>query len=546
MPVLSCLSRSLLLPLGGMLVAMPVYAAEADDAACQNLTRMVLPSVRITEAQPQPAQVLPPDRNAALTGSSAQSRQVGNLCLVRGAIGERKGVGEQEFATRFEMRLPFKWNGDFLFQGGGGMDGFVAPALGSIPSHGSSADPALVRGYAVVSMDGGHRGNNARFGVDQEARLDYAYASIGKVTTVAKQLIRQFYHQAPQKTVFMGCSNGGREAMIAAQRYPTEFDGIIAGDPGFRLSAAAIGQAWDTRHLMAIAPKNAAGERIFSQALTTRDLDLVSKSLLAVCDARDGIADGIINNPAACHFDPKVLSCRKGQKDGCLSAAKVGALQAIFHGARSATGQQLYSDWPYDAGINSPGWRQWKLGSSMTATPDARNITLGADSLPGYFMTPPQAGFNTLDFDFNRDPQRVAEMAALNDATSTMLSTFVQRNGKMIIFQGSSDPVFSANDIRRWYQELQNRAFSGDAQATRESVRLFMVPGMTHCGDGPALDDFDPLTALEKWMKQGQAPASLAASGRAFPGLHQPLCSYPRVAMYVGGDSKQLTSYRCQ
>jgi len=115
-------------------------------------------------------------------------------------------------------------------------------------------------------MDGGHVGNNARFGVDQAARLDYAYASIGKVTTVAKQLIRQFYHAAAQKSVFMGCSNGGREAMIAAQRYPTEFDGIIAGDPGFRLSAAAIGQAWDTRQLMTIAPKNAAGERIFSQA----------------------------------------------------------------------------------------------------------------------------------------------------------------------------------------------------------------------------------------------------------------------------------------
>jgi len=272
----------------------------------------------------------------------------------------------------------------------------------------------------------------------------------------------------------------------------------------------------------------------------------VSKALLAACDAKDGIADGIINNPAACHFTPKVLTCRKGQKEGCLSPAKVGALQAIFNGAHSASGQPLYSDWPYDAGISSPGWRQWKLGSSLTATPDARNITLGGDSLPNYFMTPPQADFNPLTFDFDRDPARVAEMAALNDATSTMLSSFVLRNGKMIIFQGNSDPVFSASDIQRWYRELQRKAFNGDAVATQQSVRLFMVPGMTHCGDGPALDDFDPLTALEKWMGQGTAPDSLAASGRAFPGKHQPLCAYPKVAMFTGGDSKQLSSYRCQ
>jgi hypothetical protein len=139
-------SRSLLLPLGGLLMALPGYAATMDDAACRNLAQLVFPGVQISEALPMAAQLLPPDSNAALTGSTAQARQVGDLCLVHGAIGVRTGVGGQQFATRFEMRLPVKWNGGFLFQGGGGMDGFVAPALGSIPSHGSTADPALVRG----------------------------------------------------------------------------------------------------------------------------------------------------------------------------------------------------------------------------------------------------------------------------------------------------------------------------------------------------------------------------------------------------------------
>lgn len=174
---------------------------------------------------------------------------MGAHCLVRGEIEKRRGADGNDYATRFELRLPEQWNGKFLFQGGGGANGFLAPALGSIPSSNSSAAPALVCGYAVASMDSGHQGQGAAvfdlaFAQDQQARLDYAYAALGKVTERAKQLVAAQYRKAPEYSYFMGCSTGGREAMIAAQRYPTEFDGVVSGNAAFRLSRATLGAAW--------------------------------------------------------------------------------------------------------------------------------------------------------------------------------------------------------------------------------------------------------------------------------------------------------------
>jgi pimeloyl-ACP methyl ester carboxylesterase len=527
------------------LVVLPCFAqSPLDSQPCVDLLHRELPNVTITQASLLPESTLPADANSAFTGSIPKPYHVGAHCLVHGTIDARQGVGGVNYATHFEMRMPLAWNGKFLFQGGGGMDGFIAPALGSIPSHGSTALPALVRGYAVVSMDGGHTGNNASFGADQQARIDYAYASIGKVTDTAKWLIHQFYGKAASKSVFMGCSNGGREAMIAAERYPTQFDGIVAGDPGFRLSKASIAQAWDIQTLMPIAPRNSAGQPILSQALTPQDLNLVSQAVINACDNKDGIKDGIINNWRDCHFQPQELQCHAGQQNGCLSREKINALTAIFSGAHNSQGQALYSDWPYDSGINSPGWRSWKLGSSLSAQSDARNITLGADSLPHYFMTPPDNHYDPMKFNIDKDPQKVAQMSALNDATSTMLTSFSARGGKMIIFQGMSDPVFSANDIIRWYQLLQH---DNPQQDVHQYADLFLIPGMTHCGDGPSLDNFDPLSALENWMDKGTAPRQIAAQGKAFPGKQQPLCPYPQVAMYQKGkDANSLNSYICQ
>ena len=533
---------------GGVFGASQGMAAEwpVTADACQQMTQKVLPDVKITEAERVKAGKVKLDKTSALTGASGDGLALPAHCLVRGMIGEHKGPDGKNYGIRFELRMPDNWQGRFMFQGGGGLDGFLGQAIGSIPSHGSTATPSLVRGYAVVSMDGGHEGRDAQFAVDQQARLDYAYAAIGKVTQQAKYLISSYYDSQIRYSYFMGCSNGGREAMLAAQRYPTEFNGVVVGNPGFRLSRAAIGEAWDTQVLQAIAPKEASGKTVFSQALTQADLTLLSNAVLQACDDQDGLKDGLINNYPACDFEPSVLQCQSGQTNDCLAVDKIAALQKIFTGAKDSNGKALYSSWPYDAGIDAEDWRKWKLGTSTNPDkPDARNITLGSDSLFRYYMTPAQAEADMMKFDFDRDPAKLDEISALNDAVATEMSTYVARGGKMVIFQGLSDPVFSAHDIQRWYESTIANTSKGDINKQRDWSRLFMVPGMNHCGSGPALDNFDPLTAIQAWVETNKAPESLPASGAAFPGKQQPLCAYPQTAHYTGGDVNKLGSYRC-
>lgn len=532
--------------LTALVTAPMAYAHDEDN--CAKLKDLVLQNGMITEARYMAGGVSQPDPNRQFTGAGAVAHQLPAHCLVRGELEQRTGAEDQSYSIRFEVRLPEQWQHRFIFQGGGGNDGVLANALGTIPIHGATAAPALARGYAVTSMNGGHDGLAPTFGLDQQARLDYAYAAVGKVTHIAKAIITTYYHSQPRYSYFMGCSNGGREAMIAAQRYPTEFDGVVAANPGFHLSQASIGEAWDTQVLYNIAPSDQQGHKILAQALTDADLKQVSDAVLKKCDGRDGVKDGIINDYMACQFDPSVLQCHGTARADCLPKDKVMAIKAIFAGAKDSHGNALYSDWPYDSGINSYGWRMWKLGFSQDAMkPDAFNEILGGGSLKFYFMTPPQPEADIKTFDFDHDPDKINETGALNDATSTMMSTFAQRGSKLLIIQGLSDPVFSANDIRHWYQQTVQNTANGDIDAMRNWGRLFMVPGMTHCGGGPALDDLDPLQAMQDWIEQNRAPDFIPATGKAFPGKSQPICAYPTEAKYQGhGDINALSSYRCE
>ncbi|MDK4683916.1 tannase/feruloyl esterase family alpha/beta hydrolase [Kingella negevensis] len=527
------LLKKTILMLSAAFAAHSVQAAIFDAAQCADLSK----TEGVNSAKWIQAGKLPSDDQASFTGAakSAAGVEFDAHCVVNGELEKRTGADGKPYAIGYQMRLPANWNGKFLFQGGGGMDGFVAPAVGATPVAGSTALPALKRGYAVVSMDGGHKGaGDPSFGADQQARLNYAYASTGKVTSLAKLLIRKAYNTEPKHSYFMGCSNGGREAMHAAMRYPTEFDGVVAGNPGFRLSRAAIAQSWDNQHFRAAAPKNDKGEVIFANALTQKDLDAVVTGVLNRCDKNDGVKDGIINAWESCDFKPKMVQDQIG-------ADKVKLLNQIFGGAKNSRGDQIYSGWFYDAGLNTEGWRAWKLGNSQTAKPNARNITLGAASLPSYFMTPYQPNFSTFDFNFDTDVAKTEQIGGLNNSDSTDLSTFKARGGKMIVFEGVSDPVFSAVDLRDWYKQLLN-----DTKGARDAVRLFNVPGMTHCGGGAALDDFDPLTALEQWHDKGKAPEAMLAQGKAFPNKTQPLCAYPKVATYVRGNMDKASSFVCK
>lgn len=507
-------------------------AHEGLAAQCVALKKSLPPDTTVTKAEWSADGAVGADGMSSLTGGRDSGQKVGAHCVVEGEIGARTGVDGKPYGTKFQMRLPQTWNKKFLFQGGGGLNGFVAPALGGIPVRTSTAAPALARGYAVVSMDGGHPTPTPDFGADPQARLDFAYQSIGKVTQVAKKLVRNLYQAAPQHSYFMGCSNGGREAMIAAQRYPEEFDGVVAVNPGFRLSRAAVAEVWDTHQFMKIAPKNSDGRKILANALTQADLDKVSQAVLNRCDAKDGLKDGVINTWESCDFRPETAG---------LSPAKTVALKAVFDGAKTSKGEPVYSGWFYDSGINSEDWRRWKLGTSQTAEPNARNVTLGYGSLKWYFMTPPAPDMDLSRFDFDRDTPKTDATGKINDATATDMSAFKNKGGKFIIVTGISDPVFSAKDQRDWFVQMQR-----DTPGAADFSRMFMVPGMTHCGNGKAFDDFDPLTALENWHDQGRAPDRLLAEGKSFPGRTMPLCAYPKIAVFKGGDESKAENFACE
>src|SRR5579862_9479102 len=220
-------------------------------------------------------------------------------CLVQGMINKRIGAGGRQFGIGFELRLPDAWTERFLFQGGGGMDGVVRPATGAIPISGSTAAPAVARGFAVASTDSGHQGQggpmgaaaDASFGIDQQARVDQAYGGFMAVTELARQIIASYYGQAWKKAYFMGCSNGGRQALLAAQRFPLEFDGVLSVAPAARVGTATISSVWETIAFSEIAPKDEAGRPILSKAFSNSDLAVLSKGVAEACDAKDGVKD---------------------------------------------------------------------------------------------------------------------------------------------------------------------------------------------------------------------------------------------------------------
>jgi hypothetical protein len=477
------------------------------------------------------------------------------------------------------LRLPSDWNGRFFFQGGGGSNGFLGDALGMMAP---PAAPALVQGFAVVSQDSGHdnavnvdpaRGGVLAFGFDPQARADYGHTSLKVVADAAKAVIAAYYAKPPQYSYFVGCSKGGQEGMAFAQLYPEEFDGIVASAPGFSLPRAALAEAWDVQSVAEAEPRTAGAEQPLSEKLarfaavfSDADLAVARDAVLEACDAADGVRDGIVSDFDQCttaKVQPRLQAktCRANQTQGCLSAAQVHALLKVFAGPKTADGKALYSAWQWDAGIASAGWRIWKMGSADGKIP-ALNIVLGGPSLASVFTTPPTAisgnpadafGFQ-LGFDLSREGARVDainaefQRSAWQDiaARSSDLAQFRAHGGKLIVPHGVSDPVFSIRDTLSWYGEVQHRT-GGQAASF---VRVFPVPGMNHCGGGPATDNYDAFAALRDWVEKHQAPDRIVASaGEASPWPHRsrPLCPYPKVARYRGqGDIESEGSFECR
>jgi feruloyl esterase len=509
-------------------------------------------------------------------------------CRVRGTIDQRTGVGGRAFGIGFELRLPSDWNGRFLFQGGAGLDGQVSPAIGRVANSGQA--PALVQGFAVVSTDAGHSGSmvDASFGVDQQARVDYAYAAIGEVTPVAKALVQRFYGRAPAHSYFVGCSNGGRQALTAAERFPLLFDGIVAGDPTMRFSRVAIDEAWNLNVLALAAPRDAAGNPLIARVFSLRVLALVKTALLKRCDARDGLADGQIQDWKACDFDPVVLQCRKGQTKACLSPNQVGALRELHRGPHTPASGSIYGPFNYDTGVAGSAWRGMRLGSAQSGAANSADATLGLGMLRMFQLTPPDPQFDPWGHvDWDQLLHRVAATAAIGDADSPFLSTFAL-HGKLIAYNGLSDQGLASSELVDWYrQALAASAALGDADSpflstfalhgkliaynglsdqglasselvdwyrqalaasgpgAGDAMRLFLVPGMTHCGGGEATDQFEMLDAIVDWVEHGKAPDRVLARTSSGPTLTRPLCPYQKVARYKGGNPADAASFEC-
>jgi hypothetical protein len=528
--ILACL----VLQVGIVRAQAPVAVTDGAEARCGELRKLALSGLRVDDVRLVPA-------GPASVPAGAEPVDLPAHCLFQGTFEPRTGPQGERFGIGFELRLPLSWQGKLVFQGGGGLDGVLAPSYGTAAG---ARPPALARGFAVVSTDGGHRSGSmidAHFALDQQARIDYAYNAVDKTTLFAKLLIERFYGEAPRRSYFIGCSNGGRQAMVAAERMPLQFDGIVAGDPSFRLTRVNLDEVWNEIVAARAAPRDVQGRPVLGSLFSESDLNLVAGAVLKKCDALDGLADGMINDYRACRFDPAVLTCKAAKSASCLTAKQVTALKEVMRGPRDSQGHALYASFPYDAGIGDPAFRRMHFGTSDSAQTNSADATLGFDSLRYYSLTPPDPGFDPMKFDFDRDPARLAETAKINDADAVYMQSFAA-HGKLILYHGLSDQGLSPLDTVAWYE----RARAHTSGPINEWARLFLVPGMTHCAGGPSTDRFDMLTVIDDWVEHGRAPERVVATGKAFAGVSRPLCPYPRVARYGGGDVKSEGSFVCK
>jgi len=502
------------------------FAQTSDpSAACAALKQLQVPGVNlaVTKTEWFPAGSAPPGR-----GGPASTVKLPAYCRIDGMIDKRTGTAGATYGIGFAIALPQNWNGRFLLQGGGGLNGSVQFPLGASAA---GTDPGLARGFAVASTDTGHEGRggfDGSFQQDQQASLDFAYVAIGRVAQIAKRIVAQHYGKAIDHSYFAGCSTGGREAMLMAERYPTYFDGVVAGSPAMRTSYSGIGDRWVAAALNEIAPKDDKGQPLTKNALSDSDKKMVIEGILNQCDALDGVKDRMIFNPKACHFEPKTLVCKGAKTDGCLSAAQAAALEKGFAGPKDSKGRQVYPGFFWDTGLAS---------------------TQGIAGLLHGGSSPVGPGFTDIGMDVDAAVERVRNDPAEPISTTahwTNLNTFSSHGGKLIFYHGDSDPWFSALDTVDYYERM-TKANGGDENA-RAFSRLYLVPGMGHCAGGPeTLDSFDALSAMVRWVEQGVAPESLTATGRSFPGRSRPLCAYPLHAHYKGqGNTEDAANFECR
>ena len=529
------------------------------EKACTDLvSNFHSDGVRIVSAVANPA-----------SEASGRTPALPQHCEVVGSADERVGVDDQNYAIKFHLRIPMgdAWSGRFVFSGGGGSNGSIGDALAV---NGSPVTP-LVKGDAVLTQDSGHdndtndipeKGGNRSFGFDFKARQDNFYRSHGRVAKIAKEVIDTFQGNPPEYSYFAGCSKGGQEAAMVSQRFPDMFDGIVVGDPLLAAPMASmVRPASIAQTFAALATEQGQIDRnglpFLNKTFTDADLDVLKAGVIDQCDALDGVVDGLSQDFKACaqKFDITRLQCKPGQVSGCLSEPQVATLDKQMKGMSGDFG------WYYDIGIVEGQLRSWWLGRYDA---EQTNNSWVGRAVSTMYLTPPQAVHSTanngsepyrwlLNFDipsgtagiYATTPDFPESAWDMTFATGTDLSKFKQHGGKMLVYHGIADGAFTIQQTIDWIEGI-NKENGGDAT---DFVRMYPVPGMGHCRGGQATSSFDMLTAVQDWVEQGKAPETVLATapaGTPWEGRTRPLCTYPKVARYKGGDVESADSFVCE
>jgi feruloyl esterase len=489
-----------------------VVASEARaETPCDRLASLRLPAGTITAAREVPAGSFSAPGGGAADGAY---RRLPAFCRVEATL-----TPSADSDIKVEVWLPSAgWNQKYQAVGNGGWAGSISY---------SAMATALARGYATSSTDTGHTGATAAFALGHPEKLaDYAYRSEHEMTVAAKAILHAFYASAPTRSYFNGCSTGGRQALVEAQRYPDDFDGIIAGAAANPKSGLDSWRIWMAQAMLK------SNESFIPQSKYAA----IHQAVLDACDGLDGVEDGLLEHPPACRFDPKVLACPGADGPVCLTPAQVEAATVVMSPAKNRTTGALI--FPGFALGTELGWSRLLGGPEPydTATDQFKFVVFG------------NPAWDWRTFDLERDV--VASEAAAFGVLAGVnpdLSAFARRGGKLLTYHGWADPSIAPQASVNFYTRAL--AATTPPRESPDWLRLFMVPGMGHCRGGEGPDTFDVVSALEAWVERGEAPTRIVASKITGGKVERtrPLCAYPQIARYTGsGSIDDAANFVCQ
>jgi feruloyl esterase len=494
-----------------LLATVMVASLESAGATCESLTSLKLPHVTMTSAQVVAAGAFAPARGG---GSAAAFKGLPAFCRVAATL-----TPSLDSNIKAEVWLPIAgWNEKYEAVGNGAWAGSI--------SYGEMAE-GLKRGYAASSTDTGHAGAGADWAIGHPEKVtDYAYRSEHEMAVTAKAVVSAFYGRAPKLSYFSGCSTGGRQALVEAERYPADFNGIIAGAAANPKSGLDAWRIWIAQALF----------KDQHSVVPVAQFSMIHRAVLEKCDAIDGVKDGLIENPLKCSFDPATLKCSGAAGPDCLSAAQVEAVRTIMSPAKDRkTGELVFPTYSLGAEL---GWARMLTG------PDAYDRALEQYR----FMVYDDPNWDWRSFDLERDVEKSRRAHhGVFAAVNPNLSAFAQRGGKLLMYHGWADPNIASEASVNFYKATT--AATKAPATSPDWVRLFMVPGMGHCSGGEGPDSFDTLTPLERWVEAGQLPARIVASRdrNGQVDMTRPLCPYPQAAHYTGtGSTNDAANFACR